>query len=748
MARARGRRRFMQFSIRAMLLVMLLTALGLGTWRRFALQERAAQALVARGAKIEWRAVGPAWLRTTTGWTVERKLFRDAVVVRAEHCRIGDDDLENLRRMPCVERLYLAGNRITDQGLEHLRGLKRLKRLSLWHTAIKGEGYRRLANLKALQVLDIHDGHAVFGSTVGLGPRHFPVLPDNVASPDSGMNCRILESLAGLDNLRALYFSFPVDDRGIAALARLPKLRVKSLRLEKVSNSGLAPIGKLKDLDTLVVDRSSLTDDGLVHLASLPNLRRLSLAENRITDAGLAHLARLSRLEELVLDSTQVRGSGLAPLSGLGRLSSLSLRHTRIDDRGLSAARELVRLEELNLLDTAVTCNCLEHLVGMRRLKRLFLQQPLDDTAMAHLGQLSELRELHRGDRQTHELYLTDDGLARIANTQCFRQLRIQEARAGKSYRAIDQPRTSAGITEAGLVHLWDVPGLTHASVAVANWEPVMVQLRQSFPPAPERRIGDSVESVRINGGAFYVESATPGGRRSLSFLGLDGSFSLGVLKSTPHVKRIEFTAWPRDRAGESAVLASDWDVLRFVPEVEELQVGVHDFRDGFEATALRHVGDMKNLRVLRCCLAEDVLPEHLLALAGLKRLEELEIRLNPFNAEHFKFLAGLENLRVLRLLARPQAPEDERALESLIGLKRLQELRLNGCGDLALSHVGRIESLTRLHFEEGSATDKGLRYLLKLPSLSYLDMRPSRNTPMALNALRSAHPGIKIRTR
>lgn len=105
-----------------------------------------------------------------------------------------------------------------------------------------------------------------------------------------------------------------------------------------------------------------------------------------------------------------------------------------------------------------------------------------------------------------------------------------------------------------------------------------------------------------------------------------------------------------------------------------------------------------------------------------------------------------LENLRVPRLFAWPQDSEDERAIEYLAGLKRLQELRLDGCGDLALSHVARIESLTRLNFEGGNATDEGLRYLLKLPSLRQLDMRPSRTTSMALDALRKAHPGIQVR--
>jgi len=69
-----------------------------------------------------------------------------------------------------------------------------------------------------------------------------------------------------------------------------------------------------------------------------------------------------------------------------------------------------------------------------------------------------------------------------------------------------------------------------------------------------------------------------------------------------------------------------------------------------------------------------------------------------------------LENLRVPRLFAWPQDSEDERALECLAGLKCWQELRLNGGGDLALSHVARIENLARPYFEGGNATDEGLR--------------------------------------
>lgn len=66
-----------------------------------------------------------------------------------------------------------------------------------------------------------------------------------------------------------------------------------------------------------------------------------------------------------------------------------------------------------------------------------------------------------------------------------------------------------------------------------------------------------------------------------------------------------------------------------------------------------------------------------------------------------------LENLRIPRLFAWRQDSEDERALDCLAGLKCWQELRFNGCGDLALSHVARIENLTRPYFEGGNAIDE-----------------------------------------
>ncbi|MCL4191637.1 MAG: hypothetical protein KJZ87_07810 [Thermoguttaceae bacterium] len=51
----------------------------------------------ARGAKIERRAVGPAWLWGIARWTVEQELFRDAVVVKTERCGLDNEGLQNLR---------------------------------------------------------------------------------------------------------------------------------------------------------------------------------------------------------------------------------------------------------------------------------------------------------------------------------------------------------------------------------------------------------------------------------------------------------------------------------------------------------------------------------------------------------------------------------------------------------------------------------------------------------------------------
>jgi len=75
---------------------------------------------------------------------------------------------------------------------------------------------------------------------------------------------------------------------------------------EGSSDAELVHVGRLTQLDQLVINGLPVTNDGLSHLKGLANLRRLILVGPAITDANLAHLRRLYRLRRLELINTRV----------------------------------------------------------------------------------------------------------------------------------------------------------------------------------------------------------------------------------------------------------------------------------------------------------------------------------------------------------------------------------------------------------------------------------------------------------
>lgn len=129
-------------------------------------------------------------------------------------------------------------------------------------------------------------------------------------------------------------------------LSRL--LNVESLGLSEcaVTEQELAPLSGLKHLKSLNLARlnhlrygspeTGLSDACLIPIQGLSRLQILTLSGNRITDDGLAMIGRMPNLEELDLDATDVTDAGLVHLQALKKLKSLSLGGTLVTPRGAS----------------------------------------------------------------------------------------------------------------------------------------------------------------------------------------------------------------------------------------------------------------------------------------------------------------------------------------------------------------------------------------------------------------------------
>jgi hypothetical protein len=115
--------------------------------------------------------------------------------------------------------------------------------------------------------------------------------------------------------LRSLFLEVVgIDDRGVAHLENLARLKVLRLSGRTVTDSALAHIKPLQTLRHLDLSTSGITDAGLVDVAALTDLVSLNLGGTAVTDEGLRHLAKLEQLRSLGLVLTDVTDQGVDEL--------------------------------------------------------------------------------------------------------------------------------------------------------------------------------------------------------------------------------------------------------------------------------------------------------------------------------------------------------------------------------------------------------------------------------------------------
>ncbi len=158
----------------------------------------------------------------------------------------------------------------------------------------------------------------------------------------------------------------------------------------ELDDGGLAAIAGLSELEELILDETSVTDDGLRHLASLSRLKKLSLyAAHGVTGGGFEHLAALGELEVLDLSATDAGDKVAEPLSRLPRLRWLNLADTLVGDAALEHLGGLSQLEYLNLSGTKITSAGLAHLANLVQLTDLYLANTrVDDRGLDRLERL------------------------------------------------------------------------------------------------------------------------------------------------------------------------------------------------------------------------------------------------------------------------------------------------------------------------------------------------------------------------
>lgn len=204
-----------------------------------------------------------------------------------------------------------------------------------------------------------------------------------------------------------------VDDEGLGALAKLPKLRMLALlpveRYEKqgfgptqwsypfiakradrprITGKGLRALAAIKTIESLDLQDSAIQSRDLALLKSWPKLSSLGLP-NPIDDETVKHLQACGRLSSLTLGNREISAAEIRRLAACKSLRKLMLTCATLSGEALEALSGLAMLESIEMIDCGLTDEHLQHLQGLPPLEELALpRNEINGPGLAHLAKL------------------------------------------------------------------------------------------------------------------------------------------------------------------------------------------------------------------------------------------------------------------------------------------------------------------------------------------------------------------------
>lgn len=455
----------------------------------------------------------------------------------------------------------------------------------------------------------------------------------------------------------------------------------------------LLPAREIKSLD---MSGTKVTDSGLEQLKDFLNLRELKLRGTNISDEGLRHLAALKELRSLELENTQIMGPGLGHLKSLPKLESLDLSKTKLTDSGLEHARGLKQIKVLSIRNTAVTDQGLSHVVALTQLESLSVGPMTTAAGLEQLDKLIKLRRLSVGgiindDSSFQKLQQSLPGIEIVASR--FTRDKSPPVASLTQEQAIEEIER----LEGSVIAEKNDSGKAMYSVylyAPADYDDTTLELLEPL---------DSVYKLHLAGGWLSNEDLQSIPQlKQLQCLSLRGDTWSGDKKPQP----LGSWYWPEER--------DTWinDAgLQYIGECTQLYsldlTSTYVTDDGLHhinrLIQLKELG-LRNLAVTGVGLKE---------LRALKNLCSLDLSHTVIDDDALEQLQAFPQLRVLWI---GRTLVTDAGMKKLLSLNNLQFLDLNHTAitDASINDLCSIKSLRGINLDYTLVTEKGVAPLRK----------------------------------
>ncbi len=271
--------------------------------------------------------------------------------------QISDAGLRELAKLPFLDELLLADTRVTIDGLVRLLTNRRLNTLDLGNLGLTEANLEQLAKIPDLSVLSL----SLRGNPVSVWGvmrlKHVSGPIDKLDLTDCDLNAQSLWLLTDRRYDALTLDGTPLTDAMLAPL--LPKLTVRELSFDRtqVTDAIFPDLATAKGVTGLVLGETRITEAGLaasalttMHYLSLnspqfngscfaiwkpKDLRSLDMRGSAVTDQAIFDIMQLPSVKYLDLSQTSITDAALPALTQM-KLRQLDLSHTRVTAVGLA----------------------------------------------------------------------------------------------------------------------------------------------------------------------------------------------------------------------------------------------------------------------------------------------------------------------------------------------------------------------------------------------------------------------------
>jgi Leucine-rich repeat (LRR) protein len=152
----------------------------------------------------------------------------------------------------------------------------------------------------------------------------------------------------------------------IPATVMLSNMKGKEVDLDQA----LPLVAQLRQVKSVVLSSTNITDDQLAILGKMSSIVDLQLSDTGITDAGIKQISGLPKLQSLYLSGTKITAACLPDVAKLTKLTGLAIDNTAVSG-GYDALHALPALELLVAGKLTITEEQAKQIVGIPKLRRL-----------------------------------------------------------------------------------------------------------------------------------------------------------------------------------------------------------------------------------------------------------------------------------------------------------------------------------------------------------------------------------------